>query len=83
MSTRNRQDAISRFHRYRYLTPDELASISSMSTQVAHRTLNELRGRGFLVKDGKRYSLKREPLYYSPALESPSTQDDNQKASDV
>ena len=74
MSTRHNQATINHFHKYRYLTPDDLASISDMSKATAWRVLNELRSRGFLVKDGRRYSLKREPLYYSPAFDNPSTQ---------
>ncbi len=71
-SSAHRQATIAHFYRYRYMTPNELASISPMSTATARRTLNDLHERGFLVKDDKRYSLKHEPLYYTPFYESPS-----------
>lgn len=73
-SLSHRLTTITQFYRYRYLTPGELASVSSMSVAIARKTLNDLRDRGYLVKDGKRYRLKSEPLFYTPFYDSPSTE---------
>lgn len=75
----HRQTAITRFHRYRYMTPAELASVSDMSVSTARRTLVDLCNRDYLSKDAKRYSLKHEPLFYTPFYDSPSTETTQQE----
>lgn len=69
----HRQTTITFFHRYRYMTPAELASVSDMSVSVARRTLNDLRSQGYLVKDGRCFCLKQEPLFYTPLYKSPAS----------
>lgn len=73
-SSAHRQTVITLFHRYRYMTPAELASVTTMSTATARQTLADLHERSYLVKDARRYSLKQEPLFYAPFYDSPSAE---------
>ncbi len=76
-SSIHRQTTIDRFRIYRYMTPAELGSVSSMSIATARRTLADLYSRDFLSKDEHRFYLKHEPLFYAPLHQSPAILDND------
>jgi len=65
-SSDHRQTVITLFYRHRAMTATGLSSVSAMSVATARRTLNDLRDRGYLSKDGQSYHLAYEPLFYAP-----------------